>query len=172
MRIGAVVLNIFATIWWIVGAVTLNWSPALSIGVPVVILLYLFLIQKKSGTMLVNQSEQESRRIGRLVSIASSIEGIAIFITVNILANLGKSELLLPIIAIIVGLHFLPLARWIPSTVYYYTAVVLILLGTIGLCNVDSILRMIIVCFGSALTLWLTSYSLIRRLTSSSRPKV
>jgi hypothetical protein len=38
-------------------------------------------------------------------------EGVAIFIAVNVLANIGQSAFLLPTIGVIVGLYFLPLAR-------------------------------------------------------------
>jgi len=162
MQAGSIIMSIFATIWWIVGALNSGWSPIVSFGTPIAIFVFLFAIRKKQNMTPTELSEQEGRRIGRLVGIASGTEGIIIFVVVNILANIGKSDLLSPIIAIIVGLHFIPLARWIPAKLYYYTALVLVVVGTIGLIISDSILRMKIACLGSALTLWITSYIVLR----------
>ena len=162
MQTGSIIMSFFATIWWIVGALNSGWSPIVSFGIPIAIFVFLFAIRKKQNITPTELSEQEGRRIGRLVGIASGTEGIIIFVVVNILANIGKSDLLSPIIAIIVGLHFIPLARWIPAKLYYYTALVLVVVGTIGLIISDSILRMKIACLGSALTLWITSYIVLR----------
>jgi tetrahydromethanopterin S-methyltransferase subunit G len=162
MQTGSIIMSFFATIWWIIGALNSGWPPIVSFGIPIAIFIFLFVIRKKEDIIPTELSEQEGRRIGRLVGIASGAEGIIIFVVVNILANIGKSDLLSPIIAIIVGLHFIPLARWIPAKLYYYTALLLVVVGTFGLIIFDSILRLKIVCFGSALTLWATSYIVLR----------
>ena len=162
MQAGSIIMSFFATIWWIVGVLNSGWSPIVSFGIPIAIFVFLFANRKKENITPTELSEQEGRRIGRIVGIASGAEGIIIFVAVNILANIGKSDLLSPIIAIIVGLHFIPLAQWIPARLYYYTALVLVVVGTFGLFISDSILRFKIVCVGSALTLWITSYFVLR----------
>ncbi|WP_448662405.1 DUF7010 family protein [Sphingomonas sp. CJ20] len=78
-------------------------------------------------------SEDADRsHVGRLVAIWSSAEGVAIFVAANVLINLHMAERLLPTMAIIVGLHFLPLARGIPARIYYWSGAALILVGAIG----------------------------------------
>lgn len=162
MRIGSIIMSIFAVIWWIAGTQNSNWSPIISFGIPIAVFLYLYIIGKKGSTTPTKVSEQEGRRIGRLIGIASGVEGILIFVAVIILINIGKSELISPTIAIIVGLHFFSLARWMPAKLYYYTAIVLIAIGISGFFISETVLRLEFVCLGSALTLWITSYILLR----------
>ena len=61
---------------------------------------------------------EERRRRGRIVGIASALEGVAIFAAASVLVNLGRRDLIAPAVAIIVGVHFLPLARWFPAPIY------------------------------------------------------
>jgi hypothetical protein len=158
-------MSFFAVIWWLAGTLNSGWSPFVVFGIPAAVLTYLFIIGKKGSTPPAERSEEEEHRIGRLVGIASGVEGIMIFAAINILSNIGKSDLLPAVIAIIVGLHFLPLARWIPAKLYYLTAIILVLLGILGFFISDADLRLKIVCIGSAWTLWITSYILLRMLT-------
>ena len=114
MKAGSIFSGIFATIWWFAGTRNSGWPIILLFGIPIIYFTYLFVIVKREGKTTTVKSKKGGRRIGRFVGIASGVEGILIILTVNVLANIGKSELLIPIIAIIVGLHFLPLARWLP----------------------------------------------------------
>jgi hypothetical protein len=102
-------------------------------------------------------SRSDGRRIGRVVGIASTIEGLAIFAAFQVLVNVHATDLMLPVTAIIVGLHFIPLARWIPARLYYATGALLILLGAagFGIGNADQ--RSLFVGIGAAIILWLTS---------------
>ena len=121
MRVGSIIMSFFAVIWWLAGTLNSSWSPIILFGIPAAVLVFLFIIGKKGSNFPFERSEEEGRRIGRLVGITSGVEGILIFLAVNILDNIGKSELLAAVVAIIVGLHFFPLARWIPAKLYYYT---------------------------------------------------
>lgn len=163
MKTESIVLSFFAVLWWDAGLQHSDWSPIVTIGIPIAVLAFLFLIGKKESETPSKRSKQESRRIRRLVGIASGIEVILIIIAVNILMKVGKPELISPIIAIIVGLHFFPLARWKPQKLYYYTGLVLIGTGTVGTFISEADLRLKIVCIVSALTLWITTYILLRR---------
>jgi hypothetical protein len=51
----------------------------------------------------------------RKAGIASGVEGLAILLAVNVLAHFGRSDYAAPVIAIIVGLHFMPLAQRLPA---------------------------------------------------------
>ncbi len=51
-----------------------------------------------------------SARAQRVTMWSSIAEGIGIFVAANIVVNLNRPDLLLPAIALIVGLHFLPIA--------------------------------------------------------------
>ncbi len=150
-------MGIFGIIWWIVGLrgsgypTVAIWTPPLLVAT--VLLLAAF--RSRGGASA--EPPDESARTGRLVGIASATEGVLILIAVNILGNTGTTRFVVPVIAIIVGAHFLPLAHWLPVRLYYATAALLITLGVAGLAISDLHLRRVAVSCGAACILWLTS---------------
>jgi hypothetical protein len=58
--------------------------------------------------------------------------------------------------ALLVGLHFLPLAYYLPVPRYYASGVALVALAGAGCAVGDSHTRLMLVGFGSALVLWAT----------------
>lgn len=70
---------------------------------------------------------------GRVMFWSSVGEGIALFLAGNILPDLGHTELLLPVMAIVVGLHFLPIAYFSPFPPLYLLAAAILLGGICGL---------------------------------------
>ncbi len=78
-------------------------------------------------------SAAERRRLGRLIGIWSAAEGVAILVGINIAINLGNDHAVMPVIAIAVGLHFIPLARYVPAPSYYVTGALLTVAGLVGL---------------------------------------
>jgi len=59
---------------------------------------------------------------GKWFGIIFGAEGLGIFIAINIVINLGHPELTIPVIALVVGLHFYPLAKVFRRTIDYYLA--------------------------------------------------
>ena len=64
----------------------------------------------------------EEKRMGKWFGIIFGAEGLGIFIGINIVVNLGHPELTIPVLALVVGLHFYPLAKVFKRTVDYYLA--------------------------------------------------
>ena len=149
-------MSAFGAVWWIAGAVGTGWPILWTYPLPFLAVLVLVGSALRARRPVAPEPDEQGRRIGRLVGIASGVEGLAILVAVNVLANIGSQALTIPAIAIIVGLHFLPLAKWIPARLYYGTAVTLTGLGFIGIWISDPVLRLEVVCSGSAMTLWLT----------------
>ncbi len=56
-------------------------------------------------------------------------EGIGLFLVNQLLINLGHSDLIVSAMALVVGLHFIPIAYWAP----YILAAAIILGGIVGL---------------------------------------
>jgi hypothetical protein len=73
-----------------------------------------------------------AKHTDRVVMWSSAVEGVAIFIAVNLLVNLGHRELLLPTIALIVGLHFLPMAYALAFRPFYGLGGVILLAAALG----------------------------------------
>ena len=64
----------------------------------------------------------EERKRGKWFGIVFGAEGLGILIAINIVTNIGHPELVIPSIALIVGLHFYPMAWIFKRTVDHYLA--------------------------------------------------
>jgi len=68
------------------------------------------------------EDKAEEKRMGKWFGIIFAGEGVGIFIAINIVTNLGHPELTVPAIALVVGLHFYPMAWLFRRTIDYYLA--------------------------------------------------
>jgi hypothetical protein len=75
------------------------------------------------------------KKSGKWFGIIFGAEGLGIFIAVNVVINLGHPELTIPVIALVVGLHFYPLAKVFRRKIDYYLATwtTLVAIAGIGL---------------------------------------
>jgi hypothetical protein len=158
---GAVIMGVFGAVWWVIGIRGSGNTSALMYGIPILITAVIMVAASRIRSGAATSREEDARR-GRLVGIASGIEGLLILVAINVLLNIRKLELAAPVGAIIVGLHFLPLARWLPARLYYATSALLVALGLAGfvIANVDR--RFLVVGIGSACVLWLTCLVVLR----------
>ena len=79
------------------------------------------------GTGLVPSAKAE-----RTIMWSSIAEGVGLFLAANIVANLHRPDLLLPAMAMIVGLHFLPIASAASFRPFYLLGAVLIIAAVAG----------------------------------------
>ncbi len=128
MRGAIWVLNIFATIWGVIGLAGFGW-PAKAVPTAISVMV----ITWASRIPAPERTAADAKRIGRLIGIWTMVEGIAIFATFALTPVLGMPDAAVPILAIVVGLHFLPIARGIPTPVYYATGSAMIATGAIAL---------------------------------------
>jgi hypothetical protein len=171
MRGGIWVLTIFAAIWGVVGVLGTGMSPVLA-AIPVAISATLLFWATRQASAPIPEAAQA--RIGRLVGIWSAVEGVAIFVGVTVCQNIDAPHAVAPVIAIIVGLHFLPLARGIPVPLYYLTGAALIATGS-GALLLSEPARMAATGFGSAIILWISCAALVlgrAGTTAASQPDI
>ncbi len=155
-RRGAIiVMSVFAAIWWTVGVVSSGRGSALLDAAGILISALMVALSWRD-TGLSSTTVAERRRRGRAVGIASAIEGALIVLAVIMLTRLGRRELIAPAVAIIVGLHFLPLAYWLAAPIYYLTAGLLVVVGLSGSGVPDLPTRVFTVGVGAAVALWLS----------------
>ena len=64
----------------------------------------------------------ERKKTGKWFGIIFGAEGLGIFIGINLVVNLGYPDLAIPVMALVVGLHFFPLAKVFKRTIDYYLA--------------------------------------------------
>jgi hypothetical protein len=132
MRSSITVVGCLATLWGEIGSLLAHlplwglWMPA-----------YLCLQVARASLRYLPPDPvpdpAESRRRRRLVGIWTAAEGVGIIIGLIIAFNLGDDHAVMPVIAIAVGLHFIPLARYLPKPSYYFTGIFITAAGLIGL---------------------------------------
>lgn len=99
---------------------------------------------------------------------SSTGEGIGVFLASNVVANLHRPDLLLPAIALIVGLHFLPIAYAASFRPFYLLGASLLLSAVIGFL-VAAPVGGEIAGIAAALCLWIASAAAISRDRQAKR---
>jgi hypothetical protein len=75
----------------------------------------------------------EGKRIGKWFGIVFGAEILGISIGINVVVNLGYPELTIPVMALVVGLHFYPMAKIFKRTIDYYLATWCTLIAACGI---------------------------------------
>ncbi|MFD4897442.1 hypothetical protein [Streptomyces sp. NPDC058411] len=163
-RRGTVVLSVFALVWAFAGASGLASSGAALaveiIAVPVTAAA-LFLAYRKGAApspRLVDLPANWARAVG----IVNVVELAAIFGVIAASNASGHPAFIPPAIALVVGLHFFPLARLYDQWQYKGTAVALCAAALLGLVLIAAGLSdggvRAVVGLASAVTLWASAY--------------
>jgi hypothetical protein len=165
---GALILEFFATLWWNAGLGAAGHGPALLYPLPLIVASalggaawYLARLRRAAPDTAADPA-QEARR-ARLVGWASAAEGVAIVVATGLLVKTGHLGALAPVVAIIVGVHFVPLARGLPAPAYYVSAAALVGLGLAGLGVGEWAARLTLVSAGAAVILWSTAAFALQR---------
>jgi hypothetical protein len=154
--VSAIVFSAFGGLW-VVFAILSQRSPTpILCVVPIVV--WSISVAKTRKRL----APDDKRRLNRIVMYASAFEGVAIFVGLNILNNMGIVDQYLSLIALIVGLHFLPFARYIPDWRYYPVALSLMAIGIAGALVPSPDLRAWFVGLSSGLVLWTASIIALR----------
>jgi len=106
---GGLIMGFFGAVF---AALTLYWQWHLS-GVVVAAPFMGFAVIALAATYVIrspNEGMRPSPKAERAIMWSSIGEGIGLFLAANIVVNLHRPELLLPSMALVVGLHFLPIA--------------------------------------------------------------
>ena len=135
--IGAMIFALFGGAWLAV------WNhlaqPSLMAGYVIIALLAAALFMfarsryRRYGAAAVQQvATPEARRRDRWFHIINVGQWVLILIVANVLVNVGLGTWVIPSVVLIVGLHFLPLARLFEYRAHYVTGSAFILLALIA----------------------------------------
>jgi hypothetical protein len=168
---GAIIMGFFGAVF---AAVTLAWQyhvAGLVLAAPfaafAAIALAAAYVLRLPGTGV-----EPSERAGRVIMWSSIGEGVGLFVAANVVQNLHRPELLLPAMALVVGLHFLPIAAAAPFRPFYVLGGALILAAVAGVL-VAPPLGGAIAGFAAGTALWVAALLAIRRDHGvKSRPTV
>jgi hypothetical protein len=81
-----------------------------------------FGIAKHFPASLSVEDAAEKKKMGKWFGIIFGAEGLGIFLAVNIVINMGHPDLIIPAIALVVGVHFYPMARIFRRKIDYWLA--------------------------------------------------
>ena len=164
---GAVIMGFFGALF---AALTmhLQWAIAGAVlALPFII--FLAIAAAAADTMrLKGNGIVLSETIKKALIWSSVGEGIGIFLAVNIMINLHRPDLILPAIALIVGLHFLPIAHAASFRPFYVLGAFLMVFAVIGF-FVTAPVGGDIAGIAAALILWFASAAAIGRDRQAKR---
>jgi hypothetical protein len=175
--LGVLFLTYFGEYWVFVSMT--NWPKApvwvyTISSLPVIALTYfavmrLIRAEKLPVTAAEVQSAGDGKRPGRLFGIIFTIEFILIYSAVIILNKMEK-PLLVPIaIALIVGLHFFPLAGLFHNRVYYVSGGLFIIFSITALLIEDKMAGLVMLGIASAIVLWVSAAIVLIYYTGISK---
>lgn len=178
---GGLIMLFFGLAWWGIASQgiadsnqLLYWGVIYVIALALLALTIVFMIgarrlPRDTSPEAVAQGKVIGRRLGMQFGIIFGLE-ILIAVVVNVVLNvINHPEFFFPLLAIIVGAHFVPLAPIFQVRIYYATGILLCLVGLVVLLATPSTAMMngarlwdVLPGFLSAPILWLTAlYDLI-----------
>jgi hypothetical protein len=164
---GATLMFGFGVVWLLLGvfrgARSPTWVRLALLIAGIVLAASIVALGRRASTFprravaLSAQQITAGREVGRRFYIVAGIEFAAMFIAVVVLRALHFPDYILCAIALIVGIHFLPLAPLFKSPLYYVTGSVGCLIGLAGFLTADNGRRQKIVGLSFGLMLWATA---------------
>ncbi len=175
MATGVLFMAFFGTMWALIGIFALQgWLSPL----PLLLCLASGLGLLFGGFRLLQAAQRapadpaapaQPNNTNRWFGLIFGLEGVAIFIASILCNRFDRFDLFFPIMALIVGIHFFPLAALFHYPGHYLTGALISILGllaltvipaTITLSGRDLSLPSLVLGFGCALILWATGFSL------------
>ena len=158
---GAIIMSFFGALF---AALTLGlefgWTGAM-LGLPfagfAAVALAAISVIRRPG-----EGVSPSPQAERVIMWSTIGEGIGLFVAANLVSNLGHREMLLPAMALVVGLHFLPIARAIPFRPFYVLGIALAAAAVVGF-GAGRPLGGTVAGFAAAAALWTAALLAVRR---------
>ena len=168
---GLSMMIVFTAMWTIMGEVALSQLDyhigGIGFGGAVVFLAYQYFQLRHASKSLPKSVEVGEKKEDKRFLIIFGIEGVAIFIVKNVLYNTNHDEYFIASLALIVGLHFFPLAKVFGRKFDYYIGswtTFISLLGIYLIFDKQYSLALInaMVCFGCALSTVLYGLNMVK----------
>lgn len=158
---GALIMSFFGAVF---ASLTLFWQWHLS-GVALALPFVGFILIGFAASYVIRspgEGIKPSPKEERAIMWSTIGEGVGLFIAANIVMNLHRPDFLLPSMALVVGLHFLPIAFAAGFRPFYFLGTALVVAAIIGFI-VKAPTGGEIAGFAAAVALWLASGIAVRR---------
>lgn len=156
---------------WMYWAVVFSGSqsplPFSIVTLPTIVLTLWAILRVRTFRHLVSSPAELAHwmRFRKYFWIDFGIEWGLVGIMAFLLAHVGRSDLMPQAFGVIIGLHFLPLAKIFTARCYYWTGGIMVTAVVGSLIIPRSNVRNIVGCAAIGLTLWLTGLVILRRIT-------
>lgn len=168
-RRGILILSLFGILWAAVGASGLSADIAgtariigMVLGVGVILLGY-----RPAGRTSPERQRSQPAGWYRKIGVVNLVQAAAIALTVLGLIAAGVPQMVPPVVCLIVGMHFLPLAKLFDQPQYFWTGAGLTAAAIAGflilMLGPGAETSRIVIGFAAAGTLWTTSVLLAVR---------
>lgn len=151
------------------------WVPARLLPVPapvahaIVVAVALLLFVSAIRPIATSAGRRPGAPVDRkLMALSIAGEVVAILIGVNLVANLGRPDLILSVVGLVVGLHFLPLAKACDFPAYRILGLAITAFALVSIA-VPGPVGHAILGGGAAASLWLTVLATTLRLRHMNR---
>jgi len=156
--IGATIVGAFGAAWLAMGMT----SAGVPVGVALAVVVPVFLLIACLGSAvrrrlpkLAGAESPERKQRMRAFAVVNVVQWFAIFGTVNLLRNLHLDASVVPAIVLIVGAHFIPLARIFQAPQHLKTGVAMMLCAATAIVLPISV-RDTVECLSAGLILWVS----------------
>jgi len=127
---GLLLMALFTTMWAGIAASgvtgTTRWLIFIVFGIAVIsFIIYgikMFMLSKYFTPAINEKDKAEAKKLGIWYGVIFGAEGVTIPLVCGLLIYLHKTDFIIPAIAMIVGLHFYPMASIFKRTIDYYLA--------------------------------------------------
>lgn len=186
MITGCTVMFVFAIVWFFAGLSGGRffsvWTRAalvfvgLALGTSITVLAVRAHRISRNAPAPTPQQVEVGRKVGRRFGWISGIQWGAILVVLIVLNLVQRPDFIAPAIAVIVGLHFLPLAGLFQQPLYYITGILGCAIGIAGFLISDPPTRLSAVGLSFGWLLWITittllwsAYGFIRGQSATTR---
>jgi hypothetical protein len=158
---GAIIMSFFGSLF---AALTLGFQlhwTGIALGLPFL----LFAAIAAAAAVVIRRPGEGvvvSRQAERAIMWSSIGEGVGLFAAAQLTISLGHREMLLPAMALVVGLHFLPMAYAIPFRPFTLLAIALLIAAALGFA-IGAPAGGEIAGFAAAAALWTAALLAVRR---------
>jgi hypothetical protein len=157
--IGATIMGGFGAAWLTLGMISAG-APveiALAIVVPVFALIAcLGLTVRHRLPKFAGPESPEKKQVMRIFAAVNIVQWLAIFGTANVLRNMHLDRWIVPAIVLIVGVHFLPLAKIFRAPQHKTTGIAMMVCAAVAIVLPVSI-RDTVECLSAGLILWVSA---------------
>lgn len=172
--IGATIVGFFGAVWLMLGMVSagVSWQAGVAGVLPVfIVIAFLGMLVRRRLPEIAEIEPPEKKQRMRVFMMVNVVQWVGIFGVVNLLASLHLNAWIIPAIVLIVGAHFIPLARIFQAPQHVKTGIAMMLCAAAAVVLPVSV-RDTVECVAAGTILWISAAGALYAAFRLSAPRV